>query len=185
MHGRAQKGCCLIAMHFIQPCILSGTLSLRKRASRTVKSFFVIYGFKCGFPGLLVPAEPRKMRAVAQKIRRLVRRIFCCALADRFWAHPLLKSTCTDFGGVGWCRRSWRGQTVTGEPTALHNHLLRCLPTLHAAVWPKNPAHKLTRSAAARLLRNHRYKTVAAVHFLTYQTHVVTTKHTRRMCVCV
>ena len=39
VHGGAQKLCCLIAMLFMQPCIESGTLSLRQRASRTVKVF--------------------------------------------------------------------------------------------------------------------------------------------------
>ena len=29
----------------------------------------------------------------------------------------------------------------------LHNHLLCCLPNLHAAFWPENPADKPTRSA--------------------------------------
>ena len=38
-HGRAQKLYCLISMLSMQPCIESGTLSLRKRASRTVKVF--------------------------------------------------------------------------------------------------------------------------------------------------
>jgi hypothetical protein len=57
-----------------------------------------------------------------------------------------------DFGGGGWYRRPWSGLAVAGEPKALHNHLLCCLPNLHAAFWPGNPADKLTRSAAARLL---------------------------------
>jgi hypothetical protein len=43
---------------------------------------------------------------------------------------------------------------VPGEPVALHNHLLWCLPSLHVAVWPTNPVHKLTRSATAHLLSN-------------------------------
>ncbi len=38
-HGRAQKLCCFMAMLSMQPCIESGTLSLRKRASGTVKVF--------------------------------------------------------------------------------------------------------------------------------------------------
>ena len=38
---------------------------------------------------------------------------------------------------------------------------------MHAAVWPSNPAHKLTRSAAARFLSNH------------------TRTHTVTLCVCV
>ena len=39
MHGRSQKTCCLIAILCIHPCIESGTLSLRSRASWTVKVF--------------------------------------------------------------------------------------------------------------------------------------------------
>jgi hypothetical protein len=52
------------------------------------QSFFVSYGVKCGFPGLLVSAEPQKMRDVAQKLDRLVRHKFCCALAGGFRVHP-------------------------------------------------------------------------------------------------
>jgi hypothetical protein len=52
------------------------------------QSFFVNYGVKCGFPGLIVSAEPRRMRAVAQKLERLVRHKFCCALAGGFREHP-------------------------------------------------------------------------------------------------
>jgi hypothetical protein len=39
VYGRAQKLCCLIAMLSMQPRIESGRLSLRKRASATVKVF--------------------------------------------------------------------------------------------------------------------------------------------------
>ena len=52
------------------------------------QSFFVSCGVKCDFPGLLVSTEPRKMRAVAPKLERLVRHKFCCALAGGFRAHP-------------------------------------------------------------------------------------------------
>ncbi len=52
-HGHAQKLCWLIPMLSMKPCIESGTLSLRKRASATAKVFFVIFGVKCGFRGLL------------------------------------------------------------------------------------------------------------------------------------
>ncbi len=47
--------------------------------------FFV---FKSGFPGLLVSAEPRKMRAVAQKLRRVWLHILFCALAGGLWVRP-------------------------------------------------------------------------------------------------
>jgi hypothetical protein len=63
------------------------------------QSFFVIYGFKWGFPGLIVCAETRKRCSVAQNLRRLLRHIFWCVFAGGFWSHTFLKSTCTDFGG--------------------------------------------------------------------------------------
>jgi hypothetical protein len=43
--------------------------------------FFVIYGFKCGLPGMLVSAEPRNLRDVAQTLHRMVCHNFCCARA--------------------------------------------------------------------------------------------------------
>jgi hypothetical protein len=48
------------------------------------QSFFVSYGVKCGFPALLVSGEPRKMRAAAQKLERLVGHKFFSALAGGF-----------------------------------------------------------------------------------------------------
>ena len=50
-------------------------------------------------------ADPRNLRAVPQKFVRLLFHMFCCAFAGGFSAHAfLLKSTFTDFGGVGLCR---------------------------------------------------------------------------------
>jgi hypothetical protein len=43
MHGRSQKGCWLIAMLCIHPCIPNGTLSLRNRALGTVKVFSFLW----------------------------------------------------------------------------------------------------------------------------------------------
>ena len=79
----------------MQPCIERGRLSLQKMASGTVKSFLVSYGVKYGFSGLLVTAEPGKMRTIAQKIGRLVLRMLCCVVAGGFWGHACLKSTST------------------------------------------------------------------------------------------
>jgi hypothetical protein len=53
------------------------------------------------FPGLLAQQSPKKMRAVVQKLRRVRRHMFFCALPDGFWLRPFLKSTSTDFGGGG------------------------------------------------------------------------------------
>ncbi len=55
--------------------------------------FFVLYGFKRGFPGLIVATDLRKMCSVAQILRRALCHIFCCALVGRFWSHAFLKST--------------------------------------------------------------------------------------------
>jgi hypothetical protein len=46
---------------------------------------FRVFVVKSGFPGLLVSAEPRKMRAVLQKLRRVWWHILFCALADGLW----------------------------------------------------------------------------------------------------
>jgi len=62
------------------------------------------------------------------------------------------KCSFVDFGGGDWWRRPLSGLAVAGEPKALHNRLLCCLPNLHAGFCPENPADKPTRSAAARLL---------------------------------
>ena len=62
------------------------------------------------------------------------------------------KCSFVDFGGGDWCRRLLSDCAVAGEAKALHNHLLCCLPNLHAAFWPDNPADKPTSSAIARLL---------------------------------
>ena len=62
------------------------------------------------------------------------------------------KCMIVDFGGGEWCRRPLSSRAVAGEAKALNNHLLCCLPNLHAAFWPGNPADKLTRSVTDRLL---------------------------------
>ncbi len=74
---------------------------MRLRPLQKAAYFFVFFVFKSGFPGLLVSAEPRKMRATTQKLGRVLRHILFCALAGGFRAHPSLKITCTDFGWGG------------------------------------------------------------------------------------
>ncbi len=44
------------------------------------------------------------------------------------------KCSFVDFGGGDWCRRPLSDIVVVGEAKTLHNHLLCCLPNLHAAV---------------------------------------------------
>jgi hypothetical protein len=63
----------------------------------------VSYDVKCGFSGLLVAAEPGKIRTIAQKIRCLRLSMLCCVVVEEFGAQAFLKSTSTDFGG----RRVW------------------------------------------------------------------------------
>ena len=98
VHGRAQKGCCLSAMIYMQPCIES-THSLCRTGLCGPSKIFRVFVVKSGFPGLLVSAEPRKMRAVAQKLCRVWLHVLFCALAGGLWVRPFLKSTHTDFGG--------------------------------------------------------------------------------------
>ncbi len=65
------------------------------------QSIFVIYGLQSDFPGVIVCAESRNWRPVAQKLRRLLFHMFCSSFAGGFSAHAFLKSTCTGFGGGG------------------------------------------------------------------------------------
>jgi hypothetical protein len=118
-----QKGCCLSAMIYMQPCIES-THSLCRTGLCGPSKIFRFFVVKSGFPGLLVSAEPRKMRAVAQKLCRVWLHVLFCALAGGLWVRPFLKSTHTDFGGVGWCRLSGSGLAVAGEATVPHNRFL-------------------------------------------------------------
>ena len=60
MHGRSQKGCCLIAMLCIHPCIQNGTLSLRNRASGTVKGFSCFMASSEVFRGYSSLQNPEK-----------------------------------------------------------------------------------------------------------------------------
>jgi hypothetical protein len=76
-------------------------------------------------PGCSFSRAPKNAR-LAQKLRRVRRHMFFCALPDGFWVRTFLKSTLA----------------------------FLCLPISHAAVWPRNPDLKLTRSAAARLVSN-------------------------------
>jgi hypothetical protein len=82
------------------------------------KRFFVIYGFQCGFPGMLVSVKPRNLRAAAQNFHRMLCHIFYCALAGEFWALSFLNPQVLTWAGLGWCRRSWSDLVVTGEPLA-------------------------------------------------------------------
>lgn len=84
--------------------------------------FFVIYGFKCGLPGMLVSAEPRNLRAVAQNLHRMPCHNFCCALAGGLWALSFSWPEVLTSAGVGWCTQSWSGLAVAGEPLAERTH---------------------------------------------------------------
>ncbi len=114
------KVSCLIPMLIMHPCIHSGTLSL----PTTVKIIFVFLVVESGCQGLLVSAEPRKMCAVAAKLRRVRRHMFFCALPGGFWVRPLSVKSANTLEGVAWCRRSWSGLAVQGEQTVLHRSRL-------------------------------------------------------------
>jgi len=91
--GRDRNGSCLMPMLAVHPRIHSGTLSLPSRASHTVKKEFSCFlSVKSGFPGLLVSADPRKLRAVAQKLRRVRCHMFFGALPGEF-SHVFRRSS--------------------------------------------------------------------------------------------
>jgi hypothetical protein len=60
VHGRAHKWCCLIDMLSMQPCIESGTLSLRQKASGTVKVFSRFVDSSAVFRGCSSQQSPEK-----------------------------------------------------------------------------------------------------------------------------
>ena len=76
--------------------------------------FFVIYGFECGLPGMLVSAGPRNL----QNLHRMSCHNFCCALAGGLMTLSFSWSEVLTSARVGWCRRSWSGLPVAGESFA-------------------------------------------------------------------
>ena len=111
-YRRAWKGCCLIPMLAMHPCVHSGTL-LCRTGLRAPSKIFRVFCVKSGFPG-------------AARLSRAPKNVWCSAKARILGA-----------SGVGWCRRSWSGLAVAGvlrskraffsdveRSTVLHNHLL-------------------------------------------------------------
>lgn len=98
VHGRTQKGYCLITILSLEPYLENDTHSLPfERDCRTVKVFPGFMSSSVVLPGLLAVADPRKILGVVEKIRCRVCHIFHCALGDGFSVYPFLKSPCTDF----------------------------------------------------------------------------------------
>jgi hypothetical protein len=100
VYGRAQKGCSLIVMLSMQLCIETTRLSLRKRASGTVKVFSLDMASRRFF------GTARRRRAQKNAHNSSKNQASCAAhvmrvVAEEFWAHAFLKSTSTDFGGGG------------------------------------------------------------------------------------
>jgi hypothetical protein len=60
-------------------------------STKNTKIIFVFLVVESGCQGLLVSAEPRKMCAVAAKLRRVRRHMFFYALPGGFWVRPLLE----------------------------------------------------------------------------------------------
>jgi hypothetical protein len=92
-HARTLPEGVLLHTHDLNTSVHSKrhTLPL-EQGFRDRQSFFVFYGFKGGFLGLLVCAESRKRCTVAQNLRRVLSHIFCCAFGGGFWSHTFLKS---------------------------------------------------------------------------------------------
>jgi len=99
VYGCAEKGCCLVAMLSIHTCI-ENTHTLSRTGLCGPSKIFRVFVVKSGFPGLLVSAEPRKMRAVAQKLRRVWLHILFCALAGGLW----VRQFCTLLLMTWWIR---------------------------------------------------------------------------------
>ena len=99
-HGRSQKGCCLIAMLFMHPCMKSGTFSLRNRASGPPKFFRELWRQVrlCGAARL--SRAPKNARCSA-KARASCSSQVLLRSCRRIPGASMLKSTCTDFGGGG------------------------------------------------------------------------------------
>jgi hypothetical protein len=76
IHGRSQKGCSLIVMLCIHPCIQNGTLSLRNRASGTVKGFSCFMASSEVFRGCSSLQNPEKC-ALYRKIS-----VFHCVISS-------------------------------------------------------------------------------------------------------
>jgi len=100
VHGRAQRGCCLIAMLFMHPCMKSGTFSLRNRASGPPKFFRELWRQVrlCGAARL--SRAPKNARCSA-KARASCSSQVLLRSCRRIPGASILKSTCTDFGGGG------------------------------------------------------------------------------------
>ena len=90
------------------------------------QSVVVSYGAKCGFSGLLVAAEPGKMRTIAQKIGRLVLCMLFCVVAGGCWEHACLKSTSTWTEARFFARRQ-SAQTGTWYSTYFGDADCRCI----------------------------------------------------------
>ncbi len=88
-------------------------------------------------------------------------------------AAGLAVSDCHNVCGGCACERS--GLAVAGEPTVLQNHFLCCLSNLHAAFWTGNPAQKLTRSVAVRLLVSF-FRVSASLEVVSRGTHPIVHK---------
>ncbi len=99
-HGRSQKGCCLIAMLFMHPCMKSGTFSLRNRASGPPKFFRELWRQVrlCGAARL--SRAPKNARCSAKARASCLSQVLLRS-CRRIPGASILKSTCTDFGGGG------------------------------------------------------------------------------------
>jgi hypothetical protein len=128
VYGRARKGCCLIPMLAMHPCIHSCTLSLPNRSSRTVKRIFVFFVIQGRFSGAArLSRAPKNARCSAKAPPCSVSHVLLRS-CRRILGAPILSPQVLTLAGVGWCRRSWSGLAVAGDPTELHNLLLFMFP---------------------------------------------------------
>ena len=139
VHGRAQKGCCLFVMISMPPCIETAH-SLCRTGLCGPSKVFRVFVVKSGFPGLLVSAETRKMRAVAQKLCRVWLHISFCALAGGLW----VRQFCTLLLMTWWINvvfyafletKSNQNQNRHGTARHVDGSAGRCVCTLDAFLY--------------------------------------------------
>ena len=143
------------------------TFSAEQVFAHRHKRIFVFFVPQEGF-SRAARLDPRKLRAVAQKLSRSPKTARCSAKAQSCSSsHVLRRSsrriifaciffTSTDLGGGGLVQAGGLGAALRSlvSPQRCTTTCFVRLPNPHAAVWTRNPTHILALSVTALLLSN-------------------------------